>query len=543
MTQALELYREQGARALWDRCLGFLDLTLEQAMATQHRLLEEQLAGLAGSEVGRQVFGGEQPRNAEELRRRVPLTTYEHYQTTLGRRRDDALPEPARVWVRTSGRSSESAFKWFPMSPRAYEEWGWFGIGLMLLSSARGRGDVQLRPHARFLNLTAPAPYTSGTLMRALGEAWPLRQHPPQGPAVEMLPFEQRMGLAFKGAVEEGVDYAVSLASVLAAAGERFGQGGPPPQSLRERLSRPRALARMEPAALRARFEKRPIAPRDAFRLKGVFTAGMDASLFRERIRSAWGGYPLEFFAMTEAIAIGVQTWDFRAMTVIPTLNFLEFISDNEHERESKDSSYQPRTVLLDELEAGRNYELVVTNLHGGPMIRYRTGDIVRITAMSNDGTGINLPQMAPYSRRSDVIDIGGFTRLTEKTVWLAIEMADVPYTEWTVRKEVEGDTPVVRLRIEPRPGQPTSPDAALDAQQRVDGALRSLDSNWADMQRMAGLQPLRVTFLPHGSFDRYAERRRSQGADLGHLKPVHMNASDHMIDTLLEAAGAERGS
>ena len=540
MTQlAWQLYREQGAQALWDRCLGYLDLSLEETLALQHRLLEEQLQTLGGSELGWHLFRGEQPRTADDLRRSVPLTNYEDYAPWLATKTESALPEPARMWLRTSGRGGTA--KWYPLANGLYEEWRWVGLGLMILSSARGRGDVRFEKHARLLNLTAPPPFASGSLMRSLDEMWPVRQMPPQTSKVDALPFEQRTALAMQGAVEGGVDYVISLASVLAAIADRFGSG-PPPRPLRERLGRPRAFARMGAAAVRARAAGRPLLPRDAWSVRGVLTAGMDASLFRERIHQAWGRYPLELFASTEGQGLATQTWDFGGMTVIPTLNFFEFIPDNEYEREDQYPSYQPRTVLLDELEAGRNYEMVITNLRGGPMVRYRTGDIFRVTAMKNSATGVDLPQLASYSRRSDVIDIGGFTRLTEKTVWLAIEMAGVSYTDWTVRKELDGDDPVLRLRLERPAGEPVTAEAAHDLERSIDAALRAVDSDWADMERMANLQPLRVTLISPGSFERYTQQRRAEGADPVQLKPVHMNASDQMIDALVSVGASERG-
>ena len=45
------------------------------------------------------------------------------------------------------------------------------------------------------------------------------------------------------------------------------------------------------------------------------------------------------------------------------------------------------------------------------------------------------------------------------------------------------------------------------------------------------------MTFLPGGSFEGYTEQRVREGADLGHMKPQHMNAPDRAIDLLLEAA------
>ncbi len=221
-------------------------------------------------------------------------------------------------------------------------------------------------------------------------------------------------------------------------------------------------------------------------------------------------------------------------MTLVPTLNFFEFVPEDELVKEDADPNYAPRTQLLDELESGRNYELVLTSLAGGPFVRYRTGDIIRVAAMQSSATGIRLPQIAHYSRRSDLIEIGSFVRMTETTIARAIQQAGVGHVDWTARKETDGETPTLRLRIEPRPGlAPAEPEA----QRLVHEQLCALDSDWADMESIAGLTPLRVTYLPPGSFEGYTRRRVSQGAELAHLKPVHMNPSNEVVAFLLDAA------
>jgi len=48
---------------------------------------------------------------------------------------------------------------------------------------------------------------------------------------------------------------------------------------------------------------------------------------------------------------------------------------------------------------------------------------------------------------------------------------------------------------------------------------------------------PLKVTYLSSGSFRRYILKRQNEGADLGHLKPPHINPSDAILAALAEPA------
>jgi hypothetical protein len=160
---------------------------------------------------------------------------------------------------------------------------------------------------------------------------------------------------------------------------------------------------------------------------------------------------------------------------------------------------------------------------------------MVRITARRNDKLGIDIPQMTFHGRVDDLIDIAGFTRLTEKVIWQAIENTTIPYEEWTVRKELR-DKPVLHLYIELR-GQEdlTAEDVAL----AVHNELVKLDAPYADLEAFLGLRPFEVTILPPGAFTSYKLTQQAAGADLAHLKPPHINPSNPVIECLTQTAAA----
>jgi hypothetical protein len=162
-----------------------------------------------------------------------------------------------------------------------------------------------------------------------------------------------------------------------------------------------------------------------------------------------WGLYPLNFHGCTEAVLIAMQTWDYQDMTFIPHLNFFELISEEESIKSWQDPSYKPRTYLMDEVTPG-NYELVITSFHGGPFVRYKLGHLIKITSLRNERLDIDIPQMEFLTRVDDQIDIAGFTRLSEKVIWQAIENTGVPYVDWAARKEVL-NKPALHLYVEAR--------------------------------------------------------------------------------------------
>ncbi len=61
---------------LWHRYCGFLDLSIDEFMEIQERLLMDEIKLVAGSTLGRKIMGKRRPKSVEEFRRRGPFTTY-----------------------------------------------------------------------------------------------------------------------------------------------------------------------------------------------------------------------------------------------------------------------------------------------------------------------------------------------------------------------------------------------------------------------------------------------------------------------------------
>jgi len=68
-----------------------------------------------------------------------------------------------------------------------------------------------------------------------------------------------------------------------------------------------------------------------------------------------------------------------------------------------------------------------------------------------------------------------------------------------------------------------------------IDHQLKTIDVDYRDIDKWLNLQPVRATLLSAGTFQRYFEEKQKEGADLAHLKPPHMNASDAAIQRLLQ--------
>ena len=536
MSTGVELLREHQYEELWRRYCGFIDLSLQEFMGIQRHLLMEQVELLKGCELGWRVMQGARPRTIEEFQEQVPLTTYRDYAPYLLEFREDILPTKPLLWQRTSGTSGEFEHKWAPISERAYRAMGPVLFAILTFATSQRKGDINFLDHEKILYALAPPPFATGCWGRLAQEELPL-DFLPSPEEAEAMSFEQRLRLGLQMALEDGLDVVFGMPSVLLALAEQISQGGSA-QGLRRWLNQPRALLRVAKALAVSKMARRPVLPKDLWSLRGIAIAGSDAVLYKERIRELWGRQPLEVYGCTEGLVLAMQTWDYQDMTFLPNLNFLEFIPEEEHYRAGTIPGYRPHTLLLDEVSPGENYELVMTSLLGGCFVRYCLGDLVKITARRNEALDIELPQTAFYSRDDSLIDLAGFTRLTEKTIAQALVAAHVPWRDWVARKE-GSDTGVLHLYLELKEDDHWSvPELTAAIHQQ----LKRLDAPYADLESMLDLEPLQVTLLPRGAFQRCIAQRQAAGVDPAQLRPPHINPSGDLVATLVNGAHVKVG-
>lgn len=534
MTTTLELLRKGRMDEIWKRHCGFIDLSIEAFMDIQERLLLEQINLLSNSEIGQEILGPRVPATVEEFRDVIPLTTYEDYYPYLSERREDILPRKPLWWVHTSGRSGPD-FKWVPFTEEAAKKLGECGMTTIIFAGCTRRGEFVFEEGDTMLYALAPFPYMSGAMARGFAREFNFTFLPPLEEA-EAMPFQERIQEGFRMALQEGLDAFNGVASVLVKIGEQFteGAGGLRPSTF---LLDPRVLGRLVRGLIRSRLDGRNyLLPKDLWTIKSLGTGSTDTALFRSQIEEHWGRTPIEAYGATEATGIlSVQAWNAKGLTFFPDVDFLEFIPQAEHIKNKRDPHYRPRLLLLDEVEAGEVYELVLTNLWGGIFTRYRVGDLVEIVSLRDDEIGIDLPQMTFYSRADGIIDLAAFTRLTEKDVWQAIEEANVDYVDWMARKEYASQEPILHLYVEP--ASDVDAEALRDS---IHARLKEIHEPYAELEQMLGMDPLRVTLLPRGAFARYFFERQAEGADLAHLKPSHMNPSDEIIRRFLQYVDEE---
>jgi len=534
MTRPIDLMREGKKEELWKMCCGFLNLNLEEFMIIQKRLLLEQIQMLKGCEMGRRLMGGAMPETVQEFREQVPLTTYSDYLPELIDKEEDVLPARPAMWVHTVGRIGEYTFKWVPLSERFLREFERVAGGIGLLASCNPEGNYLVKEHLKTLATMASHDYGSGIVGYLMQQSLGFDLMPPNA---EDVTFQAKMKAGFDDALSRGLDALGGLPSILVYVGEMLRQEGVGVDA-RFLLTHPGALARVTKGWIKSRLAGRPMLPRDLWSVKAIVGGGADSSIFADRVEELWGRRPLEIYGATEGGIYATQTWDHEGMTFIPNLNFFEFIPEREYFKWQLNSEYQPKTILMDEVEEGKNYEIVLTSFHGGIFTRYRIGDIVRITSLRNETVGIDIPQMVFHSRADDFVDVTSLGRLTEKMIVQAVETTTIPHVDWVARKEIVDNQSFLHLYMELRDGYIASEESLAT---EVHEQFRKMDKRHrcnlynliGDMQTVMGLRPVQVSLLPQGAFAGYAAHRRASGNGMNGKHRSQINPSDEVISLL----------
>lgn len=509
----------------WTKYCGFFDLSVEQFMTIQEALLNQQIPQLAGCPIGQKMLGSSVPANLDELRKSVPLTTYENYLPELQTGSEEYLPEKPHVWAHTSGDSS--SFLRVPYSLQFYHRLLDNLMATFILACSRKRGQSSITEGDRVLYNVAPSPYLSGIL--AAGASENFRLKPVLAPDThDNLDFKEKMSKGFELSLRDGVDILIAMSSVLVKMGNDFNNH--PREGKASRLiSHPGILYRFARSWLKARMEKRSILPRDLWPVKAIIGWGIDTDVYRDLIYQYWGVYPYEFHACTEAGIIAMQSWTRKDMTLVPNCNFFEFIPESEWLESKRKISYQPRTVLLSEVKPGQRYELVITGFHGMPFVRYRLGHLIKITSLSDEEAQVYLPQMVFEVRADDLIDIAGFTRISEKTLVRALANTGLSGRDWLVRKEFKEDKPALHLYIEL-----DSERAPPELASTIHDQLKKIDPFYHDLETMMDIKPLEVTLLKPGTFASYYRVKTESGVELSKRKPPRMNTPDDAIEEII---------
>ena len=518
-----ERLRRETPEMIWQEYCGFLDLSIEEYTKMQSSLLMEQINLLTKCRLGTCLLHGNVPRSVDEFRQMVPLTTYEDYADTLLMRRSEELPSEPLVWLETTWEGGNYPKKVAPYSKNMLDTYTHNLLTAMLLSTSERRGNFRVRPNSKVLYTLAPMPYPTGLFPELMKGEVDLRFMPPVKEALTM-PFSKQIAHGFELAVKHDMNQFFGMSSILYYISKNLLNGAETGGGLKKLSGiSPVMLYRLLRARYRSRRDKVPMLPRDIFKLDAFVCVGNDSTLYKPELEKYWGRKPMEITGGTEPTLIGTETWSRDGMVLYPDACFYEFIPEKEMWRSLDDPGYKPRTYLMNELSANQLYELVITVLKGGSFVRYRVGDVYRCLRLTNPQDKLDIPQFEFVDRTPNVIDIGGFTRITIKEITKVIEMSRLPIKQWAAFKEYNSDKQAflqmfVELQENSMDVQTT---VAEIIKEHLSVYFRHYDQDYVSLKKLIQMDPLKVTVVRNGSFRAFEELRGYQ------LRSINPPASD----------------
>ncbi|MEG1869452.1 MAG: GH3 auxin-responsive promoter family protein [Oscillospiraceae bacterium] len=528
--------KEQHSQEIWNEYCGFLDLDINGYMQIQKRLMLEQIELWSQCSLGKKFLNDKTPKTIEEFRAMVPLTTYEDYADILLQKKKEMLPDEPIVWIETTWEGGRHPVKVAPYTHGMLEVYKRNIIACLILSTSTKKGTFNVRSTDRILYALAPLPYATGLLPLALNEEIGIEFLPPVKDAVKMS-FSQRNKLGFKMGMNKGIEYFFGLGSVayyVSLSLSSMGKSSSSGVSMGFGCS-PKMLCRMISAKYHCHKENRELMPKDLFTLKGFMCAGTDNRCYKDDLERLWGIRPMEIFAGTEPSCIGTETWTRNGMYFFPDTCFYEFIPEREMEKNLDDPSYQPKTYLMNEVAVGEKYEIVISVLKGGAFMRYRVGDVYRCVGKENLEDQTQIPRFEYIDRVSTIIDIAGFTRISENSITSAIELSGLHIEDWVALKEYANNRPFLHLYVEM--DEKTLSRQAVGKEllkEHLGVYFKYIDEDYKDLKRLLQMDPLEITILKCGTFSLYEAKCGK--------KLRHVNPSPYEVKELLELQNADYG-
>ncbi len=193
---------------------------------------------------------------------------------------------------------------------------------------------------------------------------------------------------------------------------------------------------------------------------------------------------------------------------------FLEFIPVEEEEQTG-----EVKTLLVDELEVGKEYEMCITNMAG--LYRYRFGDIIRVVSYMNQ-----CPYIIFCRRKGNLINVAG-EKTSETDMEYVIERiskeAGVDIFNWVVY--VSTDT----LVLENPEGKDLTGYADL-----AEEAMGEANLRYHYWQNIGYVGRITIQNQRPGTHAEWAEMRVAGGTAPTQVKPVRILDTEQKMDFFL---------
>lgn len=271
-------------------------------------------------------------------------------------------------------------------------------------------------------------------------------------------------------------------------------------------------------AELRKEFEKgfdTPIAPRIWPKLTwGYGMMGSSLQVYIDKLRKSVGDLPLHNmgYAAAEGFFAAPVELNVNDSVLLPHCIFFEFLPIEEGEEHARDDV---KPLLINEIEVGKDYELVVSNFSG--LYRYKMEDVVHVTKMYN-----NTPRVELLYRQNLSMNVANektTTQMVEYSATKTAEKAGVGFKGFSFYPDYSTKPPRYCMFVEPE--KPVDEDTRRKMIEILDEELKGVNEKYFKYRRWGMLNEPEILILKEKSYWDYRESLRAKGVVLNQIKPV----------------------
>jgi len=258
------------------------------------------------------------------------------------------------------------------------------------------------------------------------------------------------------------------------------------PQIARQKFREEKSLGNLV-AYLVTRVKK--IRPKNLSGFRFGLFGGEPLAPYREALKRTFGFEPIEMYNLTESIYPAIECHMHDGMHLWMDVCLPEIIPQEELDREIGSNAYTPRAIPLWRAGQGLKGEYVLTTFGEVlPLIRYRTGDLIKVVSTERCRCGITHPRIK-VPRRSDATICLGAVRFpaAELNKKLLAKTIHGEAQRWQLRIEREGYRPKPIIRLEPR-GEISDRDLFL---QEISKRLMDLEILRAGIENKLVVEPV----------------------------------------------------
>ena len=263
--------------------------------------------------------------------------------------------------------------------------------------------------------------------------------------------------------------------------------------------------------------------------------------IYGEKLRQQYIGKDITIYsplyAATEGL-IGVNT-DIRGKTFVlhPQAMFYEFYPIDE--TKDDDSVDPEKTLFIEQLEPGKEYEVIITNLTG--LYRYRFGDVVRCVGYRHQA-----PVVEVAYRKGQFLNASG-ERTSEETFYKALSNTvtndwGLNLTEYTtVEYFLKGNRKpryIVFVELSDSAGngnKSVERSLNMDEKMKLDKALGKENKSYEVLRNIGRLDPIEVITVRSGTFEKLRQEMISNGVSATQIKQPRVTRNEKLIKILEE--------